>query len=205
MKSIGADHSASQSSNKAKQKKHLRKSAVSPQTPNTLQEPSAKALPTSSKVKINAKFTKLVGSGDKEKSVGEKSKVQVVSSTQSKKNLFQKRTLHVAGQIDKALPPSLCLSPSNKAPVIRRESVKSSTSSSQNLLPLKDAAQSNHVYGMRSGDQDHFIAKDNFSQLQMSPIVQYYNQINNQGSMAETHQKLSHSQLFSISQLRQSQ
>lgn len=88
MKSIGAEHSASQSSNKAKQKKQLRKSAVSPQTPNTLQEPSAKALPTSSKVKINAKFTKLVVNGDKEKSVGEKSKVQVISSTQTKKNLF---------------------------------------------------------------------------------------------------------------------
>lgn len=66
----------------------MRKSAISPQTPNTLQEPSAKALPTSSKVKINAKFNKLVVSGDKEKSVGEKHKIQVISNTQNKKNLF---------------------------------------------------------------------------------------------------------------------
>jgi hypothetical protein len=75
-----------------------------------------------------------VVSGDKEKSVGEKHKIQVISNTQSKKNLFQKKTLTGAAMIDKVLPQSLCLSPSNKAPVIRRASVKSSTSIRQNLM-----------------------------------------------------------------------
>lgn len=53
---------------------------------------------------------------------------------------------------------------------------------------------------MRSGE-DHFVVKEGFgnNQLQMSPIAQYYNQINNHGPANEGHQKLSNSQLFSIS------
>ena len=74
MKSIG-NQSQTSSQNKGTIKNILRKSAVSPQTPNTLQEPSAKAIPTSNKVKISAKFNKLSHGADREKSIGEKSKI----------------------------------------------------------------------------------------------------------------------------------
>lgn len=115
------DSQSLSSSHKAKKQKKLRKSAVSPQTPNTLQEPSAKALPASSKVKINAKFNKLVQSEDKERSLTDKHRVPMISNTLSKKNLFQKKS--VANPI-----VSSCLSPQDKSPGIRRASIKSNGS-----------------------------------------------------------------------------
>lgn len=129
MKSI--EHSQSQSSTKAKKKHKLRKSAISPATP-TLQEPAAKALPTSNKVKINAKFSKLVASVDKERSLTDKNRVQVTTNTLSKKNLFQKKSMPASTMAAK------CLSPPNKTPQIRRASLSSNTSSQAKFLAFQD-------------------------------------------------------------------
>ena len=66
LRSSEANNSQQSGNSPNKTKKKMRKSAISPQTPNTLQEPSAKALPTSNKVKINTKFNKFGSSGDKQ-------------------------------------------------------------------------------------------------------------------------------------------